>query len=103
MSQIRRTNTPAANYFLTVISYRCQTILCDTPIREALREAIIAVRKTRPFVVDAWVLLPDHLHFWFPRRSVGTRKFSLSRHESGVIRYAITLRANSFQLLWPLK
>jgi putative transposase len=62
MSQYRRANTPGATYFFTLITYRRQTILCDTPIREALREAIIAVRNTRPFVVDAWVLLPDHLH-----------------------------------------
>ena len=62
MSQYRRANTPGATYFFTLISYRRQTILCDAPVREALREAIAAVRKTRPFVVDAWVLLPDHLH-----------------------------------------
>jgi len=36
--------------------------LCDEPIRHALRAAIEAVRLKRPFVIDAWVLLPDHLH-----------------------------------------
>jgi putative transposase len=62
MSHHRRANTPGATYFFTLVTYRRQTILCNVPIREALREAILAVRKTRPFVVDAWVLLPDHIH-----------------------------------------
>ena len=31
-------------------------------IRNALRTAIETVRSTRPFTIDAWVLLPDHLH-----------------------------------------
>ncbi|WP_455205174.1 REP-associated tyrosine transposase [Kaarinaea lacus] len=62
MPQYRRANTPGATYFFTLITYRRQTILCDALIREDLREAILAVSNTRPFVVDAWVLLPDHLH-----------------------------------------
>ena len=31
-------------------------------IRTALRDALHAVRTLRPFTIDAWVLLPDHLH-----------------------------------------
>jgi len=31
-------------------------------LRVALRDAIAAVRAERPFTIDAWVLLPDHLH-----------------------------------------
>jgi len=27
-----------------------------------LREAIVRARRTRPFRIDAWLLLPDHLH-----------------------------------------
>ncbi len=62
MPNYRRAITPGATYFFTLISYRRQPILCDAPIRQALRESIAAIRKTRPFKVDAWVLLPDHLH-----------------------------------------
>lgn len=29
---------------------------------QPLREAIRAVRAARPFAIDAWVVLPDHLH-----------------------------------------
>lgn len=32
------------------------------PVRDALREAIRQTRLTAPFDIDAWVLLPDHLH-----------------------------------------
>jgi len=62
MSRYRRADTPGARYFFTVVTYRRQPILCDLPVREALRQAINETRHRRPFVVDAWVLLPDHLH-----------------------------------------
>jgi putative transposase len=45
-----------------VVAYRRQSILCNETIRNALRKAIETVRVSRPFVIDAWVLLPDHLH-----------------------------------------
>jgi putative transposase len=63
MSHYRRANAAGATYFFTVVSYRRQTILCDELIRHALRDAIAEVRTRCPFSVDAWVLLPDHLHY----------------------------------------
>ncbi|WP_275097362.1 REP-associated tyrosine transposase [Sedimenticola hydrogenitrophicus] len=62
MSRYRRANTEGASYFFTVVTYRRQTLLCNEKIRRALRQAIEAVRVDRPFEIDAWVLLPDHLH-----------------------------------------
>lgn len=62
MSRYRRATTTGSSYFFTVVSYRRQPILCSDPIRKALRTAIETVRVARPFVIDAWVLLPDHLH-----------------------------------------
>lgn len=62
MSRYRRSHTAGATYFFTVVSYSRQGILCETHIREALRGAIATVREKRPFEIDAWVLLPDHLH-----------------------------------------
>lgn len=62
MVRYRRVNTTGATYFFTVVSYRRQAILCDEPIRTVLREAIAEVTTRHPFAVDAWVLLPDHLH-----------------------------------------
>ena len=51
-----------ATYFFTVVTYRRQRFLCDEPVRGALREAIQATRLSCPFIIDGWVLLPDHLH-----------------------------------------
>lgn len=62
MSRYRRTNIPNASYFFTLVTYRRRPILCDELIRNALRTAIESVRRKRPFIIDAWVLLPDHLH-----------------------------------------
>ncbi|MDZ4261127.1 MAG: transposase [Pseudomonadota bacterium] len=62
MSRYRRANIAGAIYFFTVVTCRRQPILCDAPVREALREVVMAVREARPFTIDAWVRLPDHLH-----------------------------------------
>ena len=62
MSRYRRSNTTGASYFFTLVTYRRQAILCEPPIRNALRNAITEVRQKRPFTIDAWVLLPDHFH-----------------------------------------
>jgi len=62
MSRYRRANTAGATYFFTVVTYRRRTFLCDADVRIALREAITKVRRKYPFLINAWVLLPDHLH-----------------------------------------
>lgn len=62
MSRYRRTNTPGATYFFTVVTYRRRAFLCDEDVRTALREAILKVSGQYLFQIDAWVLLPDHLH-----------------------------------------
>nr|WP_315469731.1 transposase [uncultured Undibacterium sp.] len=62
MSRYRRSLLAGGTYFFTVVTYRRQAILCDEMLRDALRSAIESVRASRPFTIDAWVLLPDHLH-----------------------------------------
>ncbi|OGT20782.1 MAG: transposase [Gammaproteobacteria bacterium RBG_16_57_12] len=62
MPRYRRAKTAGATYFFTLVTCRRQNILCDEPIRTALRHAIRHVQASRPFAIDAWVLLPDHLH-----------------------------------------
>ena len=61
MSRFRRAFTGPC-YFFTVVAYRRRPILCDDLILRALRDAIVTVRSRRPFTIDAWVQLPDHLH-----------------------------------------
>jgi len=62
MSRYRRASAAGASYFFTVVAYRRQAIPCNETVRNALRSAIETVRASRPFVIDAWVLLPGHLH-----------------------------------------
>lgn len=62
MSRYRRADTKGATYFVTAVTCRRQPILCDEPVRTALREAINKIRTKHPYTIDAWVLLPDHLH-----------------------------------------
>jgi len=62
MSYYRRAKTAGSTYFFTVVSYRRQQILCDDSVRKALRKAIRDTQLKYPFTIEAWVLLPDHLH-----------------------------------------
>jgi putative transposase len=62
MSRYRRANVKGATYFFTVVTERRQSILTNEDVRHALRAAIVKVRASHPFEIDAWVLLPDHLH-----------------------------------------
>ena len=62
MSNYRRSKTPGGTYFFTVVTYNRHKILCKPQSRMALRNAIEEVRDLLPFHIDAWVLLPDHLH-----------------------------------------
>jgi len=62
MANYRRLKITGGTYFFTVVTYRRQPILCDEPIRKALREGVAATRVVCPFSIDGWVLLPDHLH-----------------------------------------
>jgi putative transposase len=58
----RRDNTPGASWFFTVVAYERRNIFCNEIFRSALRDAITRIRINHPFEIDAWVLLPDHLH-----------------------------------------
>lgn len=49
-------------FFFTLVAFDRRPILCADPIRRALRTAILNLCVTRPFAIDGWVLLPDHLH-----------------------------------------
>ena len=62
MPRYRRSIAPGATYFFTVNSYQRRPILTHPEVRIALRHAIETVRTTMPFTIEAWVLLPDHLH-----------------------------------------
>jgi putative transposase len=61
MSRYRRPKRLGATVFFTVVlADRASDLL----VREvaALRLAVMQTRAERPFKVDAWVVLPDHMH-----------------------------------------
>jgi putative transposase len=61
MPEYRRLFVPGACYFFTV---NLADRRSDRLIREiaALRSAVASTRARHAFVIDAWVVLPDHLH-----------------------------------------
>ena len=62
MPDYRRIRIPGGTYFFTVnLLQRYPNDLLVRHIAE-LRDAVRRVRRRRPFHVDAWVVLPDHLH-----------------------------------------
>lgn len=62
MTEYRRAHVPGASWFFTVnlAQRRGNNLLVEHVA--SLRCAFDAVRKTRPFRIDAVVVLPDHLH-----------------------------------------
>ena len=61
MPDYRRNRVPGGTYFFTVnLLERNLSLLTDHV--DALRAAVRRVRAARPFHIDAWVVLPDHLH-----------------------------------------
>ena len=61
MSVYRRNYVAGGTYFFTVnLQDRKQTLLVDYV--EQLRNAVAKVKRQRPFIIDAWVVLPDHMH-----------------------------------------
>ena len=61
MSHYIRPKVPGAAVFFTVILVNRGA---DTLVRhiEVLRQAVRVTRAKRPFGIDAWVVLPDHMH-----------------------------------------
>ncbi|MBZ4193519.1 MAG: transposase [Candidatus Contendobacter sp.] len=58
----RRSTTPGATYFFTVVTYRRREILCEPDTVALLRDAFATVKQRYPFRIDAVVILPNHLH-----------------------------------------
>lgn len=61
MSRYRRAQVPGATYFFTVnlFNRRSDLLVCHIDL---LRDTVRATRSRHPFQIDAWVVLPDHMH-----------------------------------------
>jgi len=61
MSNYRRNRISGGTYFFTVnLLERKKTLLVDHI--DELRHAINKARTRKPFHIDGWVILPDHMH-----------------------------------------
>ena len=62
MPNYRRSNTSGATFFFTLVTFQRRKILTNEQSRFWLLESVVKTRDRFPFLVDAWVLLPDHMH-----------------------------------------
>lgn len=60
--QYRRAKAEGATYCFTVVAHRRRPVLCLPESLDAVKYVFRNVAQGRPFRVDAWVVLPDHLH-----------------------------------------
>ena len=58
----RRAQTNGGTYFFTVATFKRKKILTEPENVKILRDAFQCVMDKHPFAIDAFVLLPDHLH-----------------------------------------
>jgi putative transposase len=58
----RRATVPGASYFFTLITYQRKPLFADPNNVVRWHRAIAKVQRKRPFVVEAEVVMPDHLH-----------------------------------------
>lgn len=61
MPDYRRYRVPGGVYFFTVNALNRQEDILVRHI-DALREAVRRTRIQRPFHIDAWVVMPEHMH-----------------------------------------
>ena len=58
----RRAWHPGGTYFFTVNLLQRNNNALLTEHIDVLRSAVAKVKKTHPFTIHAWVVLPDHMH-----------------------------------------
>lgn len=62
MPDFRRHRVPGGCYFFTLKLLERRGGMVPVDRVEALRAAVCHARAASPFRIDAWVVLPDHLH-----------------------------------------
>ena len=58
----RRAFVPGGSFFFTLVMQGRRPVFASAETVDVLREAFRSVRSTRPFELEAMVVLPDHLH-----------------------------------------
>ncbi len=58
----RRSKEKGATFFFTVVTHRRENLLCGKDNARLAGESFDHVKRQYPFEMDAFVLLPDHIH-----------------------------------------
>jgi putative transposase len=62
MSNYYRDQTKGGTWFFTVVAFERRPIFCLESFRNSLKQSILKTKENHPFKINAWILLPDHLH-----------------------------------------
>jgi len=62
MPDYHRAYVPGGTFFFTIVTFHRQPTFKDESAVSLLRQCLHTTIRRRPFVIDAMVLLPDHLH-----------------------------------------
>ena len=63
MPEYRRAFVPGGTFFITIVTFDRHPLFSDRTNILMLRAAVRRVKRERPFATNAYVILPDHLHF----------------------------------------
>ena len=58
----RRAQKEGGTYFFTVVTDKRRPFLCESENIPLLRTSFAEIKSKHPFVIDAIVILPDHIH-----------------------------------------
>jgi len=62
MPNYRRARNAGATYFFTVVTAQRRPLLATIEAIAVLRQSVAEVHRQMPFLIDAWVVLPEHMH-----------------------------------------
>jgi putative transposase len=62
MPRYIRAQQHGGTFFFTVVTHRRRKLFYEINNRVIFKKVIMEVQSTHPFKIDAWVLLPEHLH-----------------------------------------
>ncbi len=96
MADYRRVQVEGGTYFFTLVTNRRQPLFLRPEARRVLRSALVRVRSSRSFTLDAAVLLPDHLHLLVTLppgdADYATRIMLLKKHFTEIAKLCTALR-----------
>jgi putative transposase len=87
MPQYIRAKRKGGTFFFTVVTQQRRKLLLRAQVLHALRESFAEVQARDPFTLNAWVILPDHLHcIWTLREGDSEFSYKWSLIKAGVTR-----------------